>query len=254
MCARLSPLGWARCCIFRQPMTCRHPCILLNCNRPGSNSYSQLCDTHRRRMARHGDPLQATLQAQLLQPYRRAVERLMSKHPQAQVWTILRERWEALAAHHKAYADAAAAGLAYNVHALEAAEQFTRLAGHAKPNTVIATALAMYAMREREPRRFASDRGFNFQLTLRVRNLCPADIGLYWDHKTQRMKRAFKDRKPRTTELVAAGLVEAFGMAGLDLAPRFLAELDAPKTKALADRDRWSAAVAELGTDALRDA
>jgi hypothetical protein len=73
-------------------------------------------------------------------------------------------------------------------------------------------------MREEQPRRFRSDRAFDFQLARRVRALADANAGTYYDKETGKVKRVYRDVLPGTLEHLAAPLKEAFGVAGLRLA------------------------------------
>lgn len=71
-------------------------------------------------------------------------------------------------------------------------------------------------------RRFLSDRAFDFQLSRRVRALSDVNAaGTYFDHKTGKTKRVYRDVLPGTLMALAEPLKAAFGVAGL-----YLAELD----------------------------
>ena len=83
---------------------------------------------------------------------------------------------------------------------------------------LVETALAMFLMQEEQPRRFKSDAAFDAQLARRARALTDTNAGTYWDDKTKRTKRVYRDVTPRTLAVIAEYLKAAFGVAGLYVA------------------------------------
>jgi hypothetical protein len=125
---------------------------------------------------------------------------------------------------------------------VQAAQQVQVLAGSALPSTIVNLALAMFLMHDAEPRRFASDRSFDFQLVRRVRGLAPVNAGSYWNNKAQRTTKVYRDLPPRVAELLGRQPREAFGLAGSMLAEKERAE----EAKAKAEQRQLAEALEAL--------
>lgn len=103
-------------------------------------------------------------------------------------------------------------------HMVEAARQVDAIAGTVPPAVVVETCLAMVLLWSDAPQRFRSDLAFSHQLARRVRGLTDVHAGTYWNAKTQRTGRVYRDVPPRTTLVLAVWLREAFDKAGVQLA------------------------------------
>jgi hypothetical protein len=122
-------------------------------------------------------------------------------------------RWKAIIAWSEPEVARSNAGRACHRPTVDAAEEFLKLGREAEAREIIATALALFLMQFHwEPRRFKSDRGFRFQLVRRVRAL--AELNVMKIGK----RRVYRELPPRTTEIMAQRLKEAFGPAGVQLA------------------------------------
>ena len=76
-----------------------------------------------------------------------------------------------------------------------------------------------YALwREWEPRRFRTDRAFTVQLVRRVRALGNVSAGSYYDHRTDKVRRVYRELTPRAVLALGAWITEALGGPGLRLA------------------------------------
>jgi hypothetical protein len=96
------------------------------------------------------------------------------------------------------------------------------------------------------PGRFRDDRALDFQCVRRVRGLSAVNAGSHWDHKTRRMKRVYRDPSPRSVEVFAGWLRDAYGGAGLqlaDLEARTVVDREAAER---AERQRLFDAIGEL--------
>jgi hypothetical protein len=198
-------------------------CAARSCSEP-TEGFSTLCANHRKTHRRHGHHEQAGITVHRLGPYLRRVEVRRGKNKDNQAWALLEARWGALVGHAQAVLAEWQAGKAMVRADVQAAHQIQVLAGAATPAAVVNAALAMFLMRDAEPRRFASDRAFDFQLVRRVRGLAPVNAGAYWNHKEQRTTKVYKDLPPRVVELLGLQLRETFGLAGLMLAEKERAE------------------------------
>ena len=208
----------------------------------GTTGYSTLCDTHKHIQRRHGHPEQDGITVHRLKPYLKRVGARRAKNVDSTAWTILEARWDALKDHAQGILAEWSTGKAMVVTQVHAAQQVQALAGSVPPSTVVNAALAMFLMRDAEPRRFASDRAFDFQLVRRVRGLAPVNAGSYWNHKAQRTTKVYRDLPPRVAELLGRQLREAFGLAGFMLAEKERAE----EVKAKAEQRQLAEALEAL--------
>jgi hypothetical protein len=75
-------------------------------------------------------------------------------------------------------------------------------------------------MQECDPRRFVSDEAFRFQLARRLRGLTDVNAGEWFNYKTGKTKRAYRDLSPRATAILGNLLVHCFGLPGVMLAKK----------------------------------
>ena len=109
-----------------------------------------------------------------------------------------------------------------------------KLADEVAARDVWKTVVALYLLRRADPRRFRSDRAFQFQLQRRVRALAPISQGTYWDEKTGKVKKVFRDHTPRTLEQIGVWLQQLFGPVGVHF-ERLLDREEESKRKAAED-------------------
>ena len=188
--------------------------------------FSTLCEAHKKALRRHGEATQTGVTVHQLRPYMARVVARQAKNQDNQSWAILRARWAACVADARRDIEVAEAGAAFVRHHLDASLQVAHLGTSVEPDEVMRVALAMFQYREDQPRRFRSDRAFDFQLARRVRGLSTQNAGSYWDDKMKRSKRVYKDMSPRVVEVLAGTLKDAFGLAGLMLARREQVEME----------------------------
>lgn len=186
--------------------------------------FSALCDHHKQIQRRHGHPEQAGITAHRLKPYVRRVEARRTKNRDNNAWPLLEARWDAIVSDAQETLAMWERGLAMARPAVQAAHQLVAMSGCVTPSSVVSTAMAIFLMRDAEPRAFASDRAVDFQLVRRVRALAPVNAGSYWDNKERRTKKVYRDLPPRVTEALGQRLREAFGLAGVMLADKERAE------------------------------
>ena len=101
-----------------------------------------------------------------------------------------------------------------------AAEQVKTLAGSVPADKAVRTALAMYILADERPTLFRSDQAFRRQLVRRMVGLSACNAGEYYDHKTGRMKKVYRDLPPYVSSVLGQWFAEAFGGAGLILASK----------------------------------
>ena len=207
-------------------------CSVPGCaKRPGggrmASTFTTLCDRHRLRDRRHGDPMQQPIRATHLAPYIRALKRRQGVRPEAPAWAALEARWTALVQACRDTLATYATGLPMNRHQVEAAGELVKAAGEASPDHAWRTAVAMFLLREADPRLFPTERAFRVQLGRRVRHLAATSRAIYWNLAEGRMKAVYRDPSPRAAVVVDDMLAEIFGVAGAFFAKQEQAEADA---------------------------
>ena len=203
----------------------------------GRRCYGNLCDRHRGRQRRHGDPLQQPIRASHLAPFIRSLDRRQKLRPDAAAWSALMVRWDALLkACHDTLAiwDTGTPMRGFNV---EAARELVKVAEQASPERAWKTAVAMCLLREADPHLFASETSFRVQLGRRVRHLTETNRGRYWNPAEGRYKFAYRDPSPRATFVIGDMLNEVFGVAGLYFAKQDRAEAAAKVSERKAFHD-----------------
>lgn len=192
-------------------------CRISQCGSPAAG-HSNLCEKHKKAAKRNGDPLQSSIRPIQLKPYLRMVDARRARNPDSPLWETLEDRWRALVEFSLEQIRLRDSGHAYSVHLYEAAKQVHMVSGSATPAKVVGVVLALHLMEQFDRSRFQSDRSFAFQLVRAVRRLGPQAIGTRWCQAEKRSKGFYRDTAPRTTEVLAAWLRDAFGGAGAQLA------------------------------------
>lgn len=111
--------------------------------------------------------------------------------------------------------EASLVGRPMNRHHRRLYQELAKLADAVEFSETMETALAMFLLWEREPRAFASDRGFRFQLVRRLRGLTDLNAGTWFDAETEKekAKRAYRELPPKAADLMAVELLEFFARA-----------------------------------------
>lgn len=193
------------------------------CSAPGcgvrtTSRFSSYCSAHKARLRRHGAPDQEAITKSHLAPYAAVVRARIEKNRQNTLWEQLERRWEILLNHARSVIANRQSGRAGSRHEYVAALELLKLEGAVPAQDVIVTVLAMFVMLELEPRRFRSDPAFRAQLVRRVRGLTDMNAGEWHDHKTGKIKRAYRDLPPRSIKVLGQWLADTFGVVGLHLA------------------------------------
>jgi hypothetical protein len=210
-------------------MNHRH-CRAAECDASASSRYSAYCSTHKARLRRHGAVDQAGITKGDLKPFLRLVQARIQKNSDSPLWTQLEARLAALADHARSL-------LAYRGamprHERIAAQELRKLTDAVAPREVVETALALFVMQELQPMRFKTDSAFRTQLVRRVRGLTDLNAGSWFDHRSGKTKRAYKELTPRAASVLGQWLADAFGGAGLHLAKLEQVEADKKHQEAM---------------------
>ena len=209
-------------------------CRVSGCSHKAASRWSRYCDSHKSRDRRHGDPIQETIITADLKPYLKLVRQRIDRNQGKPLWPLLEERWTALVDQCRRYLAVAGGGVPYERTRRKAYQELIKVADHVEARTVVETVLSLYLMLDQEPRRFRSHRGFLFQLVRRVRGLTDVNAGQWYDHRSGKVKRAYRDLPPRTAKFLGTMLVAALGGAGVYLADLERKQLDHQRSTARA--------------------
>lgn len=205
-----------------------HQCRIPGCTAQASR-WGTLCSTHKSRQRRHGHPSQEGVTKAELAPYFAIVRQRKANNSDSPLWGRIEARWAALVGHCRRVVETYLSGKPMNRHERQACQEVVKLAEHVEASEVVETALALYLMHEQAPHRFQSDDAFRHQLSRRLRALADVNAGTWFDHRTNKVKRVYRDPPAATALVMGAMLAETFGVAGLLLARR--EEEDAEKRR-----------------------
>jgi hypothetical protein len=190
-------------------------CKLAGCNGVVRSRYSPLCQSHRQRLRRFGDPRQATPYPRDFKRHLSLIEQRQKANPDNRAWAILRARWTQMVDLAIGQLRAIQAGEPFHTLHLETATALQGIAGAADADLVVRTVMAVVFLRLSNPRAFVSDRAETFVLARMALRLDPSSTGRYWDPKTKKSKTVRRDFSPRFLEHLGEQLREAFaGAAG----------------------------------------
>ena len=181
-------------------------CIVNGCTAQ-HHGRSPYCANHRQRWRRHGDVQQKTILAADLKVYRHTVSGILNRDKNGKVMAVMTKNWEKVIAYARDEVEQYRKGRPSQRQERKAYEELVKLADSVTVRDLLEVGLAMFLMREWDGRKFASDRGFTFQLTRRVRSLTDLNVGTYYNHITGKVHRTYRDLPPKVTSRLADVLV-----------------------------------------------
>lgn len=177
-------------------------CIVNGCTKQ-PDGRSPYCATHRKRWRRHGDAQQRTVSATDLKVYRHTVSGILNRDKNGKIVAVMASNWEKVIAYARDEVEQYRKGRPTQRHLRRACEELVKLADSVTVRDLLEVGLAMFLMREWDGRKFASDQGFTFQLTRRVRALTDLNVGTYYNQVTGKVHRTYRDLPPKVTRLLA---------------------------------------------------
>ena len=185
-------------------------CSVRGCTKSASGQFGSMCAGHQQRNRRHGDARQDSIRYAEIKPYVVRVEKLIERDKSGKIENGL----DKLVAIVREYAEGIVSdfehGRAMNKHKVAAAKEILTVFLDFTPAQCASVRAGMYLFQDVNEHRFASDRGFTFELVRRFRSISDANIGLYEDGYTGRVRRAYKEIPPKTIEQLGAMLIEGF--------------------------------------------
>lgn len=176
------------------------------------------CATHKARARRHGHAEQDGITKAELAPYIELVRTRIDKNQANPLWSHLDERWADLIRRAEAVLAAYHAGSPSFHHEVQAAHELIKLSQAVGFRTIIVAGLAMFLLQGHAPHRFKSDRAFSTQLVRRLCRLTEVNAGTWFDHRSGRVKRTYRELPPRVVTVLSGWIVPVIGATGLRLA------------------------------------
>jgi hypothetical protein len=187
------------------------------CDNPRRSLYARYCHVHRNRNRRHGDPrVRAGLRKSELRPYIAEVRSVINRRGRKdKVESGLTQCYRALLEIAREQLQEWSGQIVMPAWRVQAPHEIERvLSDIEQPIEVGILVVALHLMREREPRRFVSDRHFTFELVKAFRKLSSVAYGSYWSQDKQKAISIYKDLRPATIEhMGAAWIVPTYSKA-----------------------------------------
>ncbi|MCB9948197.1 MAG: hypothetical protein H6842_10260 [Rhodospirillaceae bacterium] len=212
------------------------------CGVPGcqaaTSRWGTLCNTHKARLRRHGDPQQQGISKNELKPYRQIVHERWEKNPANCFWEMAGQRWQVLVGRCRQALRDHDSGRTTNRSVARACHEMVKVAEHVEERDIMETVLSIFLLHETEPRRFRSDQAFVYQLVRRLRGLTDVNAGTWYDHSSGKTKRVYSDLPAKTVQAMGRMVIETIGGPALSFARR---EMDLRRKKMEAEAAERSA-------------
>jgi hypothetical protein len=196
--------------------------------------YSPFCNNHKRNKERHGHPLQSGVEAGELKAYRKRVAARARSNKANPVFSMVTANWGAVVAHSNAFYSKdgpVGKGAPFNRIEGQVHHHIIKLAAEADVTDIFNVIVSLYLLQRESPHRFRSDEAFSCQMVRRVRRLSEINAGSYFNVKTGRTVRAYRDLPPRVTVQLGNVLVQVFGHLALKLAVLEAADIEQAERK-----------------------
>jgi hypothetical protein len=200
---------------------------IVHCRVPGCTStkghhLAIYCFAHEKANRRHGHPEATAVLQRELKPHMKRVEARLARNPDADL-TVFFDRWKAVVKCANDILAEERAGKAGNRHAKEAARLVSRIDTDLKEAPdglmpILKTVCTLHIMAYYEPRRFKSDRAFDFAVVRKIAALTDTSVGSWFNHRDNRVHRVQHDLHPRTVDILARWIRNAIGVLGVQFA------------------------------------
>jgi len=169
----------------------------------------------------------------MVKPYRKLVgDWINAKDNATTIWKQLEDRWQEVVKWAETTDRQWKAGSPMPWPHRDAAQEVLKLNRNVKTQVVIETVVAMGYMFQADPRRFRDDHAFRTQLVRRTRGLTDVNAGSWYDHDTSKVKRVYRELRPKSSIALAKVLIDALGVVGLMIHGKVMkAEAQTQKTK-----------------------
>lgn len=187
-------------------------CRVDGCFKPATK-FSHLCERHRNVARVHGDPLQRGITKADLKPYLKVIRDYLQKRSGPRAEAIICRDWERVLSSSKALLERAGRGEPHNLHSRNAALILVDVNGEQGPIGIATTMMALGYFYADQPRRWASDQGFQYQAVRMLRKLAKHQTDYSWT-RTGQMIRSSAKRCPQATTKALWHSIAATGFVG----------------------------------------
>lgn len=169
----------------------------------------------------------------MVKPYRQTVANWIDTRKNAEtIWKQLEDRWQEVVKWAEQTNGMWESGRAMPWPHRDAAREVLKLGRNVEPRVIVETVVAMGYMLQDNPRRFRDDHAFRTQLVRRTRGLTDVNAGSWYDHSTGKLKRVYRELRPKSSTALAKVLVESMGVVGLMIHDKVMkAEAQTQETK-----------------------
>jgi hypothetical protein len=182
-------------------------CEVSGCKNEVKSTYSRLCDKHKKTKRRNGDSEQETIRKHMLEPHVKQVREIIKRDKTGKIEMGLMRIRESLLSQAQERLDRFYRNgepmVADNV---KVSTELKKVLEKTDALTCGCTIAGLYLLREQNPRLFKSDTGFFFQLARSFRALSDMNKGSYYNQKTGKTQRVYRDIPPRVMEGIADAL------------------------------------------------
>lgn len=186
-------------------------CRVSGCNNPVRSGLSTMCESHRQRWRRHGDPLQETISQKDIRPNVRLVERLIKRDTSGKIEAGLRQINTLLElSAQEVVSEYYHQGRPMNKTWVKANYEILKVIKGSNAIQIGITIAAVFLLQRDDPRRFVSDRGMIFQLVRKFRSLSDLNIGSYYNHETGKVTKVYKDLSAKVIEYMGKRIIEYY--------------------------------------------
>lgn len=220
-------------------------CRVDGCFKP-SAKYSHLCEYHRNVDRTHGHPLQKGVTKAELSPYIRAVKKYLAKRSGPHVQQVIDKDWGRVSREAELFLADSKRGAAQNVYQRRAMEIIDSVAKDYSAMEIAVVIMAMGYFYADQPRRWASDEGFQFQAGRMVRKMARGETD-YSFHRHGTVAHSSPKRCPQSTMRHLWQLIQRTNF--VDYGYKIARE--AEKERNLQTKDRYSDLQEVLGTSAF---
>lgn len=182
------------------------------CTNYAGTKYSPHCVRHLRSLRRHGHPEQRGISHTKLKPYCSRVRKLLrGSVNRERLEEALRQVAGSLLGNARAVVFDQERGVPTNRHEAQAARTLLNIFAEKDPLEVATTIAAMALLRDQEPRLFASDRSYVFEVARQFRAMSDATVVEHYNARTGDTKRVRREFPPRAFEILGKALIGAYG-------------------------------------------
>lgn len=167
-----------------------------------ATKFSHLCEYHRNVDRVHGDPRQKGITKGDLRPYLKAIREYVAKRSGPRAEAVISKDWERVVRTADSFLEEAKRGRPQSVHVRKAAQIIIDISRERHATDVAFLGMALGYLYADQPRRWASDRGFQYQAVRMLRRLAPGETDYTWRRDGGMVRSSAKRCPPSVTRAI----------------------------------------------------